>query len=125
MSKAKQDYVLPVEAVRKLAYEDSRDRKRFSSCSAVLVLVALGATAIFFAFYDHPARALVANQHGGVIELGPFYHSVKTHDDLCVGGVSHSGYIGLNGDSEDTPKRSFFWCVTCTPRKLFFSKRAP
>ncbi|EKM54920.1 uncharacterized protein PHACADRAFT_197351 [Phanerochaete carnosa HHB-10118-sp] len=42
-------------------------------------------------------------------ELEPFFHLVKTHDDLCIGGTSHSGYIGLEEDSEDKPKRSFFW----------------
>ncbi|EKM51076.1 uncharacterized protein PHACADRAFT_263045 [Phanerochaete carnosa HHB-10118-sp] len=120
MSKMKQDYVLPVEAVRELAYEGGRHRRRFSACSAVLVLVALGVTTIFFTFYGHLTRALVLSHHGGIKELGPFYHSVMTHDDLCAGGVSHSGYIGLQGDSEDTPKRSFFWCVTRPPAKLFF-----
>ncbi|KIP01261.1 hypothetical protein PHLGIDRAFT_374536 [Phlebiopsis gigantea 11061_1 CR5-6] len=41
--------------------------------------------------------------------FAPFYHSVRTHDDLCVGGVSHSGYVGLQGDAKDAPRRSFFW----------------
>lgn len=49
-------------------------------------------------------------------ELEPFYFLVNTHDDLCIGGRSHSGYVGLKGDSEDTPKRSFFWCVSALNR---------
>ncbi|KAF7302092.1 hypothetical protein MIND_00775900 [Mycena indigotica] len=36
-----------------------------------------------------------------------FYHNIST-SRLC-GSVSHSGHIGLAGDSEQSPKRSFFW----------------
>lgn len=49
--------------------------------------------------------------------VADFYSSVHSHgsDGLCVGmygkSVSHSGYIGLKGDSTDSPKRSFFWYV--------------
>lgn len=119
MSKVKQDIVLPVGAVRDFANEGNRHRRRPSARSAILTLVALGTTAVF-SHQGHLARALVYGRREGTDVLGRFYHSVKTHDDLCVGGVSHSGYIGLNGDSEDTPKRSFFWCVTCISRMLLF-----
>ncbi|EKM53860.1 uncharacterized protein PHACADRAFT_184904 [Phanerochaete carnosa HHB-10118-sp] len=107
MSKAPvvQDFALPVGAVRDFTYESKR-RRWFS---AILALVALGATAIFFAYQGHLARVLILGRHTGINYLDSFYHSAKTHDDLCVGGVSHSGYIGLEGDSEGKPKRSFFW----------------
>ncbi|KAF8320085.1 alpha/beta-hydrolase [Clavulina sp. PMI_390] len=46
------------------------------------------------------------------LDLGTFYSSVK-ENDLCRGPygnlTSFSGHIGLNGDSDDDPKRSFFW----------------
>ncbi len=47
------------------------------------------------------------------LDLGRFYRNVSTHEDLCIGlygkAVSHSGYIGLKTDSDENPKRSFFW----------------
>lgn len=43
----------------------------------------------------------------------PFYSSIVEPHDVCGGvtgkTVSHSGLIGLKGDSDLTPKRSFFW----------------
>ena len=42
-----------------------------------------------------------------------FYTSTRT-DELCpsvANASSYSGWIGLDGDSEDTPKRSFYWLV--------------
>ncbi|KAK7018142.1 Alpha/Beta hydrolase protein [Favolaschia claudopus] len=45
--------------------------------------------------------------------LQPFYAHVKTVENICPAvdgpGISHSGHIGLKGDSEDSPKRLFFW----------------
>ncbi|KAF8215114.1 Alpha/Beta hydrolase protein [Mycena galopus ATCC 62051] len=42
-----------------------------------------------------------------------FYANITSPTNLCTSpqgpSVSHSGYIGLEGDSENTPKRSFFW----------------
>ncbi|KAI0313693.1 Alpha/Beta hydrolase protein [Amylostereum chailletii] len=42
-----------------------------------------------------------------------FFSNITRPQGLCstpVGhGSSHAGYIGLQGDSEETPKRSFFW----------------
>lgn len=52
-------------------------------------------------------------------DLG-FYHLVSRADDLCVGvdgpTPSIAGWIGLEGDSDAKPKRSFFWYVriACT-----------
>ncbi|KAJ7160172.1 alpha/beta-hydrolase [Mycena filopes] len=42
--------------------------------------------------------------------LDSFYSSVTSPEDICAGStVSHAGHIGLKGDSEDEPKRLFFW----------------
>ncbi|KAF7298669.1 SET domain-containing protein [Mycena indigotica] len=45
--------------------------------------------------------------------MAPFFVNITDPGDLCVApagpSVSHSGYIGLKGDNEETPKRSFFW----------------
>lgn len=53
-----------------------------------------------------------------------FYHLVSKADDLCVGvngpAPSIAGWIGLTGDSDVKPKRSFFWYVRCV---LFFFSR--
>ncbi|KAI0343369.1 alpha/beta-hydrolase [Trametopsis cervina] len=46
-----------------------------------------------------------------------FYSKVESHNDdtLCPGmyaktrAISHSGYIGLQGDTLEQPKKSFFW----------------
>ncbi|GJE95377.1 carboxypeptidase [Phanerochaete sordida] len=107
MSKAEQAYVLPVPAAAEYVYGGGR-RTRVSAFSATLALLTLVASAALFAHQAHLLPALVSGQHA-LEDLASFYHSVKTHDGLCVGGVSHSGYVGLNGDSEEAPKRSFFW----------------
>ncbi|KAJ6578012.1 alpha/beta-hydrolase [Mycena capillaripes] len=43
----------------------------------------------------------------------PFYVKISSPKNICPasGGpaISHSGYIGLRGDSNAAPKRSFFW----------------
>ncbi|KAJ7770966.1 alpha/beta-hydrolase [Mycena maculata] len=42
-----------------------------------------------------------------------FYVDITSPKTICPAtegpGISHAGYIGLHGDSEDAPKRSFFW----------------
>ncbi|KAF7348179.1 SET domain-containing protein [Mycena sanguinolenta] len=42
-----------------------------------------------------------------------FYVNITRPTNICPSpqgpSISHSGYIGLNGDSETEPKRSFFW----------------
>ncbi len=38
----------------------------------------------------------------------PFFSNV-TISELCESGFSYSGHIGLKGDTEEKPKRSFFW----------------
>ncbi|KAJ6612621.1 alpha/beta-hydrolase [Mycena sp. CBHHK59/15] len=48
-----------------------------------------------------------------VAKWPPFYHRVAEVKGICIGAnnrtASHAGHIGLEGDSEDSPKRSFFW----------------
>ncbi|KAJ7751522.1 alpha/beta-hydrolase [Mycena maculata] len=42
-----------------------------------------------------------------------FYSRISTVESVCLGlnnrTVSHAGHIGLAGDSDESPKRSFFW----------------
>ena len=45
---------------------------------------------------------------------GLFYSNItRVKDEICPsvqpGTPSYAGYIGLEGDSEENPKRSFFW----------------
>ncbi|KAJ7685955.1 alpha/beta-hydrolase [Mycena rosella] len=42
---------------------------------------------------------------------GSFYHNVRKPVGICanVSSVSHAGHIGLKGDTNSAPKRSFFW----------------
>lgn len=54
-------------------------------------------------------------------DVDAFYRNITTiTDGLCPGingpGVSHAGHIGLHGDTESHPKRSFFWYVALTLR---------
>lgn len=86
-----------------------RDRSRL--CATVFGLLVLAIASALLGLSGILASLIL----GGVPylrEFEPFYYSVNTHDNLCVGGRSHSGYVGLKGDSEDTPKRSFFWCAS-------------
>jgi anti-sigma-K factor RskA len=38
-----------------------------------------------------------------------FYANITSPQNICGNSPSHSGYIGLRGDSDRNPKRSFFW----------------
>ncbi len=53
-----------------------------------------------------------------------FFYNITSPQGLCVSptghDVSHSGYIGLKGDTEDHPKRSFFWYVLI--RRIQYSR---
>lgn len=43
-----------------------------------------------------------------------YYTKISEPRDVCPGqgnATSYSGYIGLKGDTEEKPKRSFFWYV--------------
>lgn len=111
MSKSKSNVLLPLQSGP--VYENNRQAKRpwLRVGIAAIALAALGLTTGLFALNGTMGQVAFDGKSGQARGLEPFYSSVKTHDDVCVGGVSHSGYIGLKGDTEDTPKRSFFWYV--------------
>ncbi|KAJ6551941.1 Alpha/Beta hydrolase protein [Mycena capillaripes] len=53
------------------------------------------------------------NWHSVQSKSGRFYANITSPTGLCTSpqgpAVSHAGYIGLREDTEDAPKRSFFW----------------
>ncbi|KAJ7256414.1 alpha/beta-hydrolase [Mycena rebaudengoi] len=55
----------------------------------------------------------VARLTEDIQRMDSFYHTVSEVHGVCTGvsnsSVSHAGHIGLLGDSEESPKRSFFW----------------
>ncbi|KAF8877885.1 alpha/beta-hydrolase [Infundibulicybe gibba] len=69
----------------------------------VLLALAISACAVTFLF----------SQGGTADAFGSFYSSIQRDVNVCksIDGrtTSHSGFIGLKGDTEDRPKRSFFW----------------
>lgn len=78
--------------------------------TVLIALAALGLATCFFALTGAVTGWILFENNAGLPQtLEQFYFSVRTHDDLCVGGISHSGYIGLRGETEDEPRRSFFW----------------
>ncbi|KZV81658.1 alpha/beta-hydrolase [Exidia glandulosa HHB12029] len=49
---------------------------------------------------------------GRAISTDSFFWTRNDASSLCPGergNASYSGYIGLNGDSDDSPRRSFYW----------------
>ncbi|KAJ7092314.1 alpha/beta-hydrolase [Mycena belliarum] len=75
-------------------------RSSVTLVSAVLLFSVL-ASVVFVAF-PMPFTGVVSE---------PFYYTVTKPLRLCANSstVSHSGYIGLKGDTEVDPKRSYFW----------------
>lgn len=59
------------------------------------------------------SAVVIAGQHLCSDPGDAFYASVTSPKTICSGingtSISHSGYVGLNGDSEGKPKRSFYW----------------
>ncbi|KAF8581120.1 alpha/beta-hydrolase [Ramaria rubella] len=57
--------------------------------------------------------AVSLRNRSSVANLPSFYAHVRSPHDICNSangtGISHAGYIGLEGDDEAAPKRSFFW----------------
>lgn len=107
MSKSKPDDLLPLQT--HASYTQPR-QPWLRASTAVFALAAVGLAGGLFILNATLEGVAFGASGGRLQELEAFYSSVKTHDDLCVGGISHSGYIGLKGDTEDRPKRSFFWC---------------
>ncbi|KAJ7493836.1 alpha/beta-hydrolase [Mycena latifolia] len=85
-------------------YPESRPRPRHSSLALVSVIVLVSFSLAFVLSTDYYPRVLGSSSQS-------FYHNVRKPVGVCanVSTVSHSGHIGLQGDTEGTPKRSFFW----------------
>jgi hypothetical protein len=53
------------------------------------------------------------NWHSAQSKTAGFFANITSPTGICMSpqglAVSHAGYIGLKGDSEAEPKRSFFW----------------
>ncbi|KAK7012887.1 Alpha/Beta hydrolase protein [Favolaschia claudopus] len=91
---------LPTETSRSESHTPtSANIRRFLAFSFVLIWI----------LYS-PADIWVSRQSKA---LHRFYSNVTNPTDICSSpsgpAVSHAGYIGLKGDTETTPKRSFFW----------------
>ncbi|KAJ7730162.1 alpha/beta-hydrolase [Mycena metata] len=59
------------------------------------------------------ALTLLSSRFGRLDNSRTFYHNVKAVQDVCIDVInrtaSYAGHLGLDGDSDKTPKRSFFW----------------
>ncbi|KAF7364772.1 SET domain-containing protein [Mycena venus] len=81
---------------------------RSSSISYVLARWVFG-SALVVAWVLFPWQ----NWHSAQFKADPFFANITSPMNICSSpqgpAVSHAGYIGLKGDSETTPKRSFFW----------------
>ncbi|KIJ29216.1 hypothetical protein M422DRAFT_37026 [Sphaerobolus stellatus SS14] len=79
--------------------QDSRKR----ALKAILLISVIGSLALLW----------TCKPDGSNRSLGIFHASVTTPNISCSTSngrsTSHSGYIGLNGDTTENPKRSFFW----------------
>ncbi|KZV72711.1 alpha/beta-hydrolase [Peniophora sp. CONT] len=83
-------------------------RRRAPRIVALLVSLAIAALALYALVWRSETSSSPDPRRAD------FYHNVHfVGNDICpsVWGntSSHAGYIGLEGDSEDTPKRAFFW----------------
>ena len=86
-------------------HKHPRQRAHSIVSRIILVVVSVAATAVVI---------LVWSYRWSFTQKFPnSYASVRTPHRICDGvsgnAVSHSGFIGLQGDSEDSPRRSFFW----------------
>ncbi|KAJ7822954.1 alpha/beta-hydrolase [Mycena leptocephala] len=74
--------------------------------SAVIVLLTLVLVALTL-FSGH--SPLLGRPH----RQRPFYHNITEVQGVCIDvnnrTASYTGHIGLHGDSNESPKRSFFW----------------
>jgi hypothetical protein len=74
--------------------------------SAVIVLIALVLAALALFSGHSPLLGRPYRQR-------PFYHNITEVQGVCIDvnnrTASFAGHIGLHGDSNDSPKRSFFW----------------
>ncbi|KAI0310771.1 Alpha/Beta hydrolase protein [Amylostereum chailletii] len=83
------------------------------------ICLAFGPLAVLFTMSFHICGRLFHANHTASslplakLQSGPFFSQISRMDDLCVGVTGptpqHAGFIGLEGDTERTPRRSFFW----------------
>jgi hypothetical protein len=57
----------------------------------------------------HVLIYLVQNWSRGIVQEPSFCAKITSPQNICGNSPSHSGYIGLRGDSDRNPKHSFFW----------------
>ncbi|KAJ7852714.1 alpha/beta-hydrolase [Mycena leptocephala] len=79
----------------------------------------IGCTLAFaWVLYSHQTWSVSQEKADG------FYANITSPKGICPAvegpGISHSGYIGLKGDSDAKPKRLFFWYVGQTRSSLHF-----
>jgi hypothetical protein len=72
--------------------------------STILVISVAFATILIYKSHSPPAITA---------SLGLFYANITSPTFPCVihdgRATSHAGFIGLEGDTSEAPKRSFFW----------------
>ncbi|KAJ7174399.1 alpha/beta-hydrolase [Mycena filopes] len=82
---------------------------RLSSPASFPRLV-LGVFILTFVFINCNKLAATGTEYQGI---GPFYHNISSVEGVCPSvknsTVSYAGHIGLVGDTDTSPKRSFFW----------------
>ncbi|KAJ7250057.1 alpha/beta-hydrolase [Mycena haematopus] len=85
---------------------DRRGRSGRSTCTRTRWLVVCSLILAWFLYSRRTWKSAQA-------KADRFYANITSPTNICTSpqgpSVSHSGYIGLKGDSETTPKRSFFW----------------
>ncbi|KAJ7709684.1 Alpha/Beta hydrolase protein [Mycena rosella] len=89
-------------------------RPFWTLAGALLTLTAIAAAAVCasIGFRYTASIGFRYTQHRGTAP-SKFYANVTQPRGICAGvrgdAASYAGYIGLAGDAEDTPRRSFFW----------------
>jgi hypothetical protein len=75
--------------------------------TALLALMLAAAT-----LYSSRNRGL-SSSFRGAHWLEGYHATAHFHEEICPGvdgrGTSHSGFIGLKGDRDDAPRKSFYW----------------
>ncbi|KAJ7622422.1 alpha/beta-hydrolase [Roridomyces roridus] len=82
-----------------------RPRRSFSGSMAVVFLSVITIWTLCRSWYSLVPTSRVSTPSES------FYHRIHKPAGICgnSSAVSYSGHIGLHGDSEISPKRSFFW----------------
>ncbi|KAJ7748278.1 alpha/beta-hydrolase [Mycena maculata] len=92
---------IPVKEGPLLVPNAPRQRQHSIGLISIIILVALAIASLTIL----PGHFRIHRQASP-----SFYHHVRKAVKICPNAsVSHAGHIGLQGDTEDVPKRSFFW----------------